>query len=152
LVGMILLTMHFGKTYWRRRQIQVKADSARKVEDLLDLSPTEFEKMVVELYTAMGHRARRIGSTGDHGVDVVVQAKNGEKWVVQCKRWRGNVGEPVIRDFYGMMHHEKADRGAIITTGTFTRQAKSWAKGKPITLLEGDKFLYYLKLARAKSS
>ncbi|MCS7001173.1 MAG: restriction endonuclease, partial [Candidatus Kapabacteria bacterium] len=117
--------------------------------DLLDLSPTEFENMVVELYSAMGHKAYRTGATGDHGIDIVVRASNGEKWVVQCKRWRGYVGEPVVRDFYGAMHHEKADKGAIITTGVFTPQARAWAKGKPITLLDGKEFFEYLKKARA---
>jgi hypothetical protein len=151
LFGLVLIGGWWGSHYWQRRKLLTKVDKAREVEDLLNLSPTEFEKMVVELYTAMGHRAKRTGQAGDHGIDVAVQAKNGEKWVVQCKRWRGSVGEPVIRDFYGAMHHEKADRGAIITTGAFTAQAKARAKGKPITLLEGSKFLEYLKAARNSS-
>ena len=151
LSGFVLIAVKVGSSHWQRRSIQRKADSASSAIDLLDLSPTEFENMVVELYSAMGHRASRTGQAGDHGIDVVVNAKNGEKWVVQCKRWRGSVGEPVIRDFFGAMHHEKADRGAIITTGTFTEQAKTWARGKPITLLEGHEFFDYLKLARNRS-
>jgi restriction system protein len=97
--------------------------------------------MVAELYRSLGHQAKRTGSTGDHGVDVVVQARNGEKWIVQCKRWRGSVGEPVIRDFYGVLHHEKADHGAVITTGTFTPQAREWARGKLLHLYDGGEFL-----------
>lgn len=124
------------------------ADSPQAVEDLLKLSPRQFEEMVVELYTALGHQARRTGTTGDHGVDIVVKAKNGEKWVVQCKRWRGSVGEPVVRDFYGVVHHEKADKGTLITTGRFTRPAREWAKGKPLTLVEGKQFLQYVQRAR----
>lgn len=124
------------------------AEEARSPQDLMALSPRAFEELVVELYTALGHNARRTRATGDHGVDVVVKAKNGEKWVVQCKRWRGNVGEPIIRDFYGVMHHEKADKGMIITAGDFTQQARVWAKGKPITLVSGEQFLKYLKKAR----
>jgi HJR/Mrr/RecB family endonuclease len=151
-VGVLLMVFQFGGKYWRRRQIWARADAAKGVADLLNLSPTEFEELVLELYTAMGHQATRTGATGDHGVDVVVKAKNGEKWVVQCKRWRGSVGEPVIRDFFGAMHHEKADKGAIITTGMFTPQARAWAEGKPMSLIEGDKFLDYLKRARNKSS
>lgn len=144
-VGGILILLKVGKDILQRLKIRQKAESARNIEDLRSLSPKEFEEMVVELYVAMGHKAKRTGTTGDHGIDVVVQATNGEKWVVQCKRWRGTVGEPVVRDFYGVMHHEKADKGAIITTGKFTPQAREWARGKPLTLLEGDEFLAYLR-------
>jgi len=149
--GFILLSVRFGMKYWRRRNLQAKADKATEPDDLLELSPTEFENLVVELYSAMGHKAHRTGATGDHGIDVIVHANNGEKWVVQCKRWRGSVGEPVIRDFYGVMHHEKADKGTIITTGFFTPQARAWARGKPITLLEGNEFFEHLKKARASA-
>jgi hypothetical protein len=62
-------------------------------------------------------------------MDVVVETANGEKWIVQCNGWRGTVGEPVVRDLYGVMHHEGAERGAIVTTGTFSEQARDWVKG-----------------------
>lgn len=149
--GGLLIVLKIAHSAVHRRDIQKKADAARNVEDLLKLSPRAFEDMVVEFYTATGHRAKRTGATGDHGVDVVVQPNNGEKWVVQCKRWRGTVGEPVIRDFLGVMHHEKADKGMIITTGKFSAQAREWAKGKPLTLVKGDQFLSALKRARGTS-
>lgn len=98
-----------------------------------------------------GHHAKRTGATGDHGIDVVVTSKKGEKWVVQCKRWRGYVGEPIIRDFYGAMQHEKADRGILITTGTFSKSAQAWAKGKPIALMDGNEFLNAWKRAKEKA-
>lgn len=71
--------------------------------------------------------------------------------MVQCKRWKGKVGEPVVRDFFGAMQHENAAEGAIITTGTFTPQARQWAKGKPIRLYDGDEFLKVLHKAQGKS-
>jgi hypothetical protein len=149
--GIVLLTLQITRKFWQRRDIQMNADRASSVEDLRRLSPTDFENMVAELYAGMGHKATRTGATGDHGVDLVIQTSNGEKWIVQCKRWRGQVGEPVVRDFYGVMHHEKADQGAVITTGKFTGQARDWAKGKPINLVEGDEFLSLLKASRAKT-
>ncbi len=107
-------------------------NSAQTAQDLLDISPAQFEKMVVELYEIRCYSAKLTGTTGDHGVDVVVQTPKGEKWIIQCKKWRGSVGEPVVREFFGTMHHEKADRGLLVTTGRFTRQAHEWAKGKPL--------------------
>ncbi len=125
---------------WQRRTFFQKAQRI-SVDDLLEMSPREFEEMVAALYQAMGHRAKRVGQRGDHGVDVLVKAKNGEKWIVQCKRWRKPVGEAIVRDFYGTLQHEKADQGAIIATKGFTQAAKTWAKGKPIKLYSGEDFL-----------
>jgi HJR/Mrr/RecB family endonuclease len=146
--GAVLLALIILPRVLGRRRLWAAPGDARHVDDLMSLSPREFEEMVVELYTALGHTARRTGAVGDHGVDVVVKAKNGEKWVVQCKRWRGNVGEPIVRDFYGVVHHEKADRGTLITSGGFTEQARAWAKGKPLTLVDGPQFMKYMKGAR----
>jgi restriction system protein len=134
----------------QRRELERKTNGVGNTKDLLELSPREFEDMVVEVYRAFGHAAKRTGTTGDHGVDVVVETKKGEKLVVQCKRWRGNVGEPVVRDFYGVMQHEKADKGIIVTTGSFTPQAREWAKGKPILLHDGQEFLQIWERAKAQ--
>jgi hypothetical protein len=120
---------------------------------LLSSNPILFSSFIIpEPYNtrAAGHKARRTGAIGDHGVEVIVQAKNGEKWLIQCKRWRGAVGEPVVRDLYGVLHHEKADRAAIITTGQFTESAQEWAKGKPIALYDGDQFLRSWKRIRGQ--
>lgn len=108
----------------------------------MELSPREFEDAIVELYKLAGYDAKRTGSVGDHGVDIVVHTNSGEKWVVQCKRWReGTVGEPTIRDFYGAVEHEKADKGIIFTTGRFSKSARVWAEGKRLVLYDGEKLV-----------
>jgi HJR/Mrr/RecB family endonuclease len=141
LAGIVLFGWSYFQKVREKRFLHKTADSAQKAQDLLDISPAQFEKMVVELYGIRGYSANQTGATGDHGVDVVVQTPKGEKWVVQCKKWRGSVGEPVVREFFGTMHHEKADWGILVTTGTFTRQAREWAKGKPLSLVDGKEFL-----------
>ena len=64
---------------------------------------------------------------------------------VQVRAW---VGEPVVRDFYGTTLHEKADRGILVTTGTFRNAAREWAKGKPLALEDGEEFLQTWKAAK----
>jgi hypothetical protein len=149
--GFILIVIWIVITYWKRNRMRSKA-FRMSPEGLLDLPPGEFEEMVAELFRAMGHQAKRTGAIGDHGVDVVVKAKNGEKWVVQCKRWRTLVGEPIIRDFYGTMQHEKAAQGAIIATKGFSQAAIRWAKGKPITLYDDNDFIKYWKKVKKQQS
>jgi restriction system protein len=134
-----------GRQAWARWRIWAKARAAGRVEDLRRLTPREFEALVVAYYEALGHKARHSGGSGDHGMDVVVETAEGEKWIVQCKRWRGTVGEPAVRDLYGVMHHEEAARGVIVTTGRFSEQARDWVVGKPIELVEGEEFMRRLK-------
>ena len=148
--GFILISTWIGITYWKRSRTRRKAFGITS-EGLLDLSPSDFEEMVAELYRGMGHQAKRTGSIGDHGVDVIVKAKNGEKWVVQCKRWRTPAGESIVRDFYGMMLHEKAAQGAIIAIKGFSKAAIEWAKGKPLFLYDGNDFLRLWKKVKKQN-
>ena len=139
--GVVLFSLQYGIHFWKHGTRRNKARSIDTEIDLGKLPPREFEEMVAELYRAFGHRAKRTGSTGDHGVDVAVQAKYGEKWVIQCHHGHGPVGEPVVRDFYDVLQNAKADSGAIIATGRFTAQARRWARDKPLHLYDGKEFL-----------
>jgi len=68
----------------------------------------------------------------------------------QCKRWKGSVGAPVVRDFRGAMVG-RADKGLIITTGSFTAEARKEATrdGAPaIDLLDGEALCNLLKERR----
>ena len=141
IMGIVLFALYFFLKIWKENRLKSKVLGVRSVKELLDVSPAEFEDMTAALYNAAGHKAKRSGKSGDHGVDVVIKAKNGEDWIVQCKRWRKPVGEPTIRDFYGTLQHEKAHQGAIIALSGFSRPAKEWAKGKPIMLYDGEDFL-----------
>ena len=72
----------------------------------------------------------------DGGVDLVA-ARNGYRYVVQCKRWSNEVGVNVVREIYGVMS-ARGDHGCMVaSSGRFTKSAWSWAKGKPITLIHG---------------
>jgi restriction system protein len=65
----------------------------------------------------------------------------------QCKRYQGSVGPGIVRDFRGAMIG-RADRGLIITTGTFSREAKAEATrdgAPPIDLVDGEQLVDKLK-------
>lgn len=149
ITGLVLATLTILKGVVKSGSLRRKANSF-SVKDLDDLPPGEFEEMTAELFRALGYEAHRTKMIGDHGVDVVVKAKDGRKMVVQCKRWRGPVGEPMVRDFYGAMQHEKAAKGTIFATNGFTDKAIEWAKGKPLLLYDGKKFLELWKKAEKK--
>ena len=146
--GIILGVMYLWRLGKERRIARQQMKKARGLEDLWALSPAEFEQLVGETYRSFGYRVEVVAAQGDHGVDLMLYGSNGEKRIVQCKNWKGRVGEPIVRDFYGAMQHEGAVEGALVTSGTFTRQAREWARGKPIQLYDGESFLGVLERAQ----
>ena len=66
----------------------------------------------------------RGGAGPDGGVDLTL-ARGDERFLVQCKQWRvQQVGVAVVRELYGVMAAEHAADGYVVTSGSFTRDAK----------------------------
>ena len=119
---------------------------------LLNLSPDAFERLCQRMLRESGFVEVKVtGRSGDGGIDGVGIVRLGGLLgfpvLFQCKRYRGSVGTGVIRDFRGAMIG-RADRGLVITTGTFSRDAKIEATrdgAPPIDLVDGDQLLDKLK-------
>ncbi len=106
-------------------------------QELLDkitkLSPTFFERLVVELLVKMGYggsmkdAGKALGKSGDEGIDgTIKEDKLGLDIIyIQAKRWQpGNVvGRPEIHKFVGALAGQDAKKGIFITTSTFTKDA-----------------------------
>ncbi len=144
-IGLITGSTTMVWSFFKWRTNRSRLNNAKTLDGLLKLSPREFEKLVATLFKANGHQAQVLGGSSDHGVDIVVLSNEKEKWIVQCKRYNGSVGEPVVRDLYGTMGHEGAQRAYLITTGSFTTQAKEWVVGKPIVLYDGPALIKLIK-------
>ena len=131
----------WGWVAWRafdaRRKLAAKLRAARTRAQLLALTPSEFEAWTGELFRRRGYRVTNTPDSADHGIDLIVQRAN-ERGIIQCKRYRGTVGEPVVRDLYGVIIHERADRGYLVTTANISEQAHRWARGKPLELIDGE--------------
>lgn len=112
-------------------------------QDINLLSGLEFEQICQRLVSKMGFEVEPTKATGDGGIDLI--AYNNQpllegKYIIQCKRYTGSVGEPILRDLYGVVTSERANKGILITTGYFTQKAICFAEGKPIELIDGDEF------------
>lgn len=119
---------------WVRRRIAI----ARRLAVLQALTPSQFEAWTGERFRERGFQVQHVGAQGDHGVDLFVQ-RGAERAVVQCKKYLDwSVGEPTLRDLFGAMHAAGANRAYLVTTGSFTRPARAWARGKPLSLWDGD--------------
>ena len=115
-----------------------------RLQDIQNISPVQFEKLIGMLFQKMGFSVLTTSITRDEGIDLVLD-KNGKTSIVQCKRFNGSVGQPIIRDLYGTMIHNRAYDAYLITTGTFSLPAKSWASGKPIHLVDGSMLIEWIE-------
>ncbi len=119
---------------------------------VLNMSPAAFERLAQRILRESGFiQVEVTGQSGDGGIDGkgILQLGGLLSFHVyyQCKRWQGPVGASVIRDFRGAMVG-RADKGLIITTGAFTKDAKQEATrdgAPPIDLVDGQQLVDRLK-------
>lgn len=98
----------------------------------------EFELLVGEAFRQRGYAVEETASGPDGGVDLMLR-KDGEKFLVQCKQWRAlKVSVTVVRELYGVMAAQGATGGFVVTSGQFTAEAKSFAAGRHVTLIDGE--------------
>jgi len=128
---------------------RAKADVVDALLDRIRTSdPDFFEQAVVDVLLAMGYggteqRGKRIGGTGDGGVDGVIDqdALGLDQIYVQAKRYADghNVGREAIQAFIGALHGLGASRGVFITSSAFTQGAREYARAIPtrIVLIDG---------------
>jgi restriction system protein len=117
--------------------------SAQLLDRVLQASPTFFEHLVVELLVAMGYggsyadAAEVVGKSGDGGIDgIIKEDRLGlESIYVQAKRWEATVGRPTIQQFAGALHGNRARKGVVITTSSFSREAIDYAKTSQIAIV-----------------
>lgn len=121
------------------------------LEHMLAMSASGFERLAQRLLRAAGFINTTVtGRSGDGGIDGVgVYRLSLVSFPVffQCKRYKGTVGPDKVRDFRGAMAG-RGDKGLLITTGAFTREAKSEATrdgAPPIDLIDGEQLCELLK-------
>jgi hypothetical protein len=131
-----------GSQWGERLQQRITGARPLNLEQLQALTPSEFEAYVADhIFARQGYHVLNVRDTKDGGVDVLLTDRHGKQAVVQCKRYRNNVGEPIVRDLYGTMIHSGATHAYLITTAGFSIEAKRWAVGKPITLIDGKQLV-----------
>ena len=125
------------------------------INELQNISPSSFERLCQRLLRELGFQNVEVtGQTNDGGIDGKGVLRLGGvlsfNVIFQAKRYKGGVSASVVRDFRGAMVG-RADKGVIITTGTFTREAKKEAirdGTPPIDLMDGNDLPEKLKELR----
>ena len=137
---------NLDKAYQRIR----KSLASELLNRVVELSPSFFERLVVELLVKMGYggsikdAGKALGKSGDEGIDgTIKEDKLGLDIVyIQAKRWKpGNVvGRPEIQKFVGALAGQGAKKGIFITTSNFTKEALDYTPRNEtkIVLIDGE--------------
>lgn len=133
--------------------------SAYEVANTLDDSSNlaamdweDFEHLIREVFekefSSTGGEVKVTQASRDGGVDAVAfdpDPIRGGKIVIQAKRYTNTVGVGAVRDLYGTVMNEGANKGILVTTSDFGPDAYSFANGKPLVLLNGANLLHMLQ-------
>ncbi len=112
----------------------------------------DFENLIREIFekefSTNGGEVKITQGSRDGGVDAVAYDPDpirGGKMIIQAKRYTNVVGVSAVRDLYGTVQHEGANKGILVTTSNYGPDAYNFAKDKPITLLDGSNLLSLLE-------
>jgi restriction system protein len=140
--------------YFKQSQTQSPVSSARtNPKAISEMSWREFERLVGEAFRQRGFTVTGFGGSGPDGRVDLALVTNGERFLVQCKHWRKEqVGVTVVRELSGVMAAVDAHGGYVVTGGQFTREAREFARGTKIELMDGDALETLIGCVRTNAS
>lgn len=128
------------------------ADSIDNTTNIAAMNWEDFEHLIRELFEkefqSNGGEVKVTQASRDGGVDAVAfdpDPIRGGKIVIQAKRYTNTVGVSAVRDLYGTVVNEGATKGILVSTADYGPDAYEFAKGKPLTLLNGSNLLHLLE-------
>ena len=127
-------------------------DGVNESDNLAAMDWQDFENLIRELFekefVSSGGEVKITQASRDGGVDAVAfdpDPIRGGKIVIQAKRYTNVVGVSAVRDLFGTTLNEGATKGILVTTADYGPDAYEFAKGKPLTLLNGSNLLHLLE-------
>ena len=130
-------------------------DVADKMDDSTNLAAMDwedFEHLIREVFgkefSSNGGEVKVTQASRDGGVDAIAfdpDPIRGGKIIIQAKRYTNTVGVSAVRDLFGTVMNEGANKGILVTTADYGPDAYEFVKGKPLTLMNGANLLYLLE-------
>lgn len=137
-----------------KRFIQPKhvIDNMNSETNIAAMAWEDFEHLIRDLFEdefkAGGGEVKVTQASRDGGVDAIAfdpDPIRGGKIIIQAKRYTNTVSVSAVRDLYGALLNEGASKGIIVTTSDYGPDSYEFAKGKPLTLLNGANLLFLLE-------
>ncbi len=117
-------------------------------EDLSRLTPDAFERLVADLWRAMGYTVQLTGGPGDEGVDLVAVMDRGVRFTTyiqaKCYGPANKVGVREIREYSSLLTRRQADSVVVVCSSGFTEPALAEAKELKVRTIDGPELLRLL--------
>lgn len=135
---LLLCLVGAGASALRALFLRRKFDQQKTIDDIRKLTWQEFESIVGEAFRRRGYFVLENGGGGaDGGVDLVLR-REGKTFYVQCKQWRKwKIDVKAIREFFGVISARRVDGGFFVASGTYTKDAREFARECGIELIDG---------------
>lgn len=133
-------------SFLNRRQRAALLAAQTDLDAIRALDWRRFELLVGEAFRQQGYRVEESGLGGpDGGVDLIL-TREGQTTLVQCKHWRKRqIPVNTVREMFGLLQHHRADAVKIVCSGGFSPEARQFAVGKPIDLIDGGRLAVLVK-------
>jgi hypothetical protein len=117
-------------------------------EDLMKLTPDEFERVLADLWCAMGYTVTVVGGPGDKGIDILAVMERGVPFTVgiqaKCYGPTNKVGVREIREYASLLAKREVDSIIVVCTSGFTEEALREAKDLNVKTINGGQLLELL--------
>lgn len=133
-VGAVALA-RFTAWLWREREL-----ARSGIREIDEMDGRTFERRLVVLFRGLGYAVEHVGRRGDYGADLVV-AGNGERMVIQAKRWSRNVGVKAVQEANAAPAMHECSRAMVVTNRYFTQAARRLAKANGVELWDRDRLV-----------
>ena len=101
------------------------------------MSGVDFEYMCADLLRSGNFRSVEVTpASNDYGADIIAEDYCGNRWVIQCKRYKGNLSNSPVQEVVGSKAHYRANKAAVIATAGYTKGAKRLAKDNEVVLID----------------
>ncbi|RUL72994.1 restriction endonuclease [Dyella choica] len=136
-------------SFLRRRHRKHLLETQTGLDSLRAMSWREFEMVVGEAFRRQSYTVSETGLGGaDGGIDLILR-KDGQVTLAQCKQWKTQrVDVKVVREMFGLLVDHGAAAVKIVAIGDYTADARRFAEGKPIELINGETLLAMVREAQ----
>ena len=140
------VTFSLLKSSRRKKLLALKEE----ILSIQELSWQEFKRLVAEAYRRTGYTIMENSSfTADPSVDLIIR-KSANLYLVQCRYWQNRkLGIREAKNLFSLMHDKQASGVFLLTTGIFTNEARHYALGRPIHLIDGIELVELLRKVRS---
>lgn len=97
----------------------------------------EFELFMADIFRAAGYKSEVVGSSGDQGVDILLEGRD-RRIAVQCKKYAKPVGNKAIQEVFAGAKYHGADEAWVVASNGYTRGARQLAERVGVILFDRD--------------